>query len=193
MDTPARNALLDLLSRHQPADALEAAHLEGLRHHAQTLERPWSRHQTTAHFTASALVLSADGTRVCLLHHAKLSRWLQPGGHVDSEHESVEEAALREAVEETHLEVALHPSAPRPLDVDIHSIPARKDEPEHLHLDVRFVLVARDDAALRHDPNESHGARWFGWDEALRVADDASLKRLLLKARPFANALAATR
>ena len=41
--------------------------------------------------------------------------------------------------------------------------------------------------ALAHDPNESHGARWLGWDEALALADEPALQRLLLKAKRAAR------
>ena len=72
---------------------------------------------------------------------------------------------------------------PLPLDVDVHRIPARKTDPEHFHLDVRYLVVAEDAAALKHDPNESHGAQWLSWQEALLRADEAPLRRMLEKAR----------
>ena len=71
--------------------------------------------------------------------------------------------------------------------MDAHRIPARKSEPEHRHLDVRFLVVAENPEALAHDPNESHGARWMGWDEALALADEPALRRLLLKAKRAAR------
>jgi 8-oxo-dGTP pyrophosphatase MutT (NUDIX family) len=133
------------------------------------------------------VVVDPGAGRVCLIHHGKLNRWLQPGGHADeADGGSMEATALREAREETGLAVSLHPTAPRPLDVDAHRIPARKAEPEHLHLDVRFLLVAERPEALAHDPGESHGARWVPWDEALALADEPALRRLLSKARRLA-------
>src|SRR4051812_47016733 len=100
MDLSARQTLQHFLRSHQPSDALEQKHLGAMIEHAARLENPWSRHQATAHFTASALVVNADGTQVCLVHHAKLQRWLQPGGHIDSDTESLDAASLREAREE---------------------------------------------------------------------------------------------
>ena len=51
--------------------------------------------------------------------------------------------ALREAREETGIDgLVFHPSAPRPLDVDVHPIPARLDEPAHLHHRHRRVVPA---------------------------------------------------
>ncbi|HVE84094.1 MAG TPA: NUDIX domain-containing protein [Myxococcales bacterium] len=183
-----REALVALLDGHRPEDEQERADLEAMRAAARSLERPFSRAQAGAHFTGSALVVDPEGGRACLVHHGKLHRWLQPGGHADdADRGSMEATALREAREETGLQVSLHPSAPRPLDVDAHRIPARRDEPEHRHLDVRFLVVASNPDALAHDPAESHGARWLPWDEALALADEPALRRLLLKARRFAR------
>ncbi|MBI2895665.1 MAG: NUDIX hydrolase [Deltaproteobacteria bacterium] len=155
-----------------------------MRRLAVELERPFSRAQPQAHFTGSAVVVDPSGKRVCLVHHARLGRWLQPGGHVDAvDGGSMQATALREAREETGCRIEPHPSAVGSIDVDVHAIPARPDEPAHEHLDVRFLAVALDPEALRHDPGESLGARWIAWDEALAVATDRSLLRLLRKAR----------
>lgn len=181
-------SLKDLLARHVPADDKEREDLERMRAFAAQLERPFSRSQATAHFTGSAVVVDPPGQRVVLLHHGKLQRWLQPGGHADeADGGSLEATALREAREETGCRVRLHPSAPRPLDVDIHRIPARKDEPDHLHLDVRFLLIAEDPEALAHDPQESLGAQWLDWAAALERADEPPLRRLLEKARAVSH------
>ncbi|WP_223642561.1 NUDIX hydrolase [Corallococcus sp. EGB] len=181
-------ALVALLARHVPTDDKEREDLSRMRDFATSLESPFSRSQAEAHFTGSAVVVDATGERVALLHHAKLKRWLQPGGHAEAgDGGDMEATALREAREETGCRVHLHPSAPRPLDVDVHVIPARKDEPEHRHLDVRYLVVAEDPEALAHDPAESFGIQWLGWDEALARADEAPLRRMLLKARSLAR------
>ena len=186
MDTSDLKALL---ASHVAADEKEAADLQRMREEAATLAEPFSRHQAGAHFTGSAVVVTPDGARTCLVHHAKLKRWLQPGGHADvADSGEMSRTALREAAEETGCRVVLHPRAPRPLDVDVHAIPARGDEPGHLHLDVRFLFVAEDPEALAHDPAESFGARWLGWDEALAAADEPPLRRMLEKARAVAQA-----
>jgi len=67
--------------------------------------------------------------------------------------------------------------------VDAHSSPAKRSEPAHHHLDLRFLLICANPQALAHDPTESHGARWLGWDEALQVSGDPALRRLFEKAR----------
>ena len=181
----ARAQLTALLDAHVATDEKERADLAQMRTFARTLKEPFSRTEPTAHFTGSAVVVSPDGARVCLVHHGKLNRWLQPGGHADPVDEGdMAKTALREAAEETGMRVRLHPAVPdRPLDVDIHTIPARKSDAEHRHLDVRYLVLAEDPESLQHDPNESHGARWLSWDEAVALADEAPLRRMLEKAR----------
>jgi 8-oxo-dGTP pyrophosphatase MutT (NUDIX family) len=173
--------LNETLNAVAPADEKETADLRVMREFAVSLAEPFSRKQWPTHFTGSAVVVTPDGLRVCLLHHAKLNRWLQPGGHADAvDGGDMAQTALREAREETGLEIEL--VSHTPLDVDVHVIPARKDEPEHRHLDVRYLVIAKNPDALAHDPNEAHGAQWLTWEEALSRADEAPLKRMLSKA-----------
>lgn len=176
--------LRSLLEAHPPGDDAEARHLEQMRAALGSLAAPFSRSQPEAHFTASAVVVTPDGTQVAMLHHRKLDRWLQPGGHVEpADGEDLLAAAMREAKEETGCEVRPHPAAPAVLDVDAHVIPARRDEPMHTHLDVRFLLIASSAEALAHDPLEARAIHWWSWEEALERADDAALVRMLGKAR----------
>lgn len=61
---------------------------------------PFVRERVEGHFTGSAWVVSADGTRTLLTHHRKLQRWLQLGGHADGDRD-LAQVALREAEEES--------------------------------------------------------------------------------------------
>ncbi|MBS0659403.1 MAG: NUDIX hydrolase [Verrucomicrobia bacterium] len=133
------------------------------------------------HFTASALVLSADGERTLLTHHRILDRWLQFGGHCDGEPDTLL-GALREAEEESGLTGLHAPADGRPLDLDIHPIPAnpRRGEPEHEHFDVRYVLIAPPGATPRISA-ESKELRWFTPEEMLATGPDAGLQRLVEK------------
>ncbi len=177
-------ALATLLDAVVPGDEKERADLGLLRDYAARLAEPFSHRQPEAHFTGSALV--TDGARLALVLHRKLSRWLQPGGHAEPEDGGdLSQTALREAREETGLAVWLHPSAPRPLDVDVHAIPTRPEALGHLHLDVRFLVLAGTAAELVPDASEVSAVRWFTLEEALAQADDASLQRLLRKASRY--------
>ena len=126
--------LISLLERVVPADAQESRDWEWMKKCAVELAEPFSRKQETAHFTGSAVVVSPDGEQVCLVNHAKLKRWLQPGGHVAAEDGGdMLLTAMREAREETELDVSPQPHAPHPLDADAHVSPSRIDERMHHH------------------------------------------------------------
>ena len=124
------------------------------------------------HFTASGFVLHPDGDRLLLVHHAKLDRWLQPGGHIDPGDASAIEAARREIAEETGV-TDLRSIDDGLLDVDIHVFPSRGDQPEHLHYDLRFGFVATDDALVPAQ-GEAHDAAWLHQDQ---LGEDRSLTR----------------
>lgn len=137
------------------------------------------------HVTASAWISSEDGSRFLLTHHRKLERWLQLGGHADGASDAVA-VARREACEESGMSEfeLLHAEDGNPLlDIDVHVIPARKNEPEHEHHDMRVLLVARDGQELAIS-EESIDLRWFRWDELEAVGEqDESILRLARKAR----------
>jgi 8-oxo-dGTP pyrophosphatase MutT (NUDIX family) len=115
-----------------------------------------------------------------LLHHGKLGRWLQPGGHADGDPDVVR-VALREAREETSLR-SLRLGGRAIFDVDVHAIPARGAEPGHLHYDVRFLFYA--DRTEEPSPSvESHDARWLTLDDARRLAPEESILRMIRKTR----------
>jgi len=178
--------LLAELRGHVPTDAKEAADLAEILAFVDRHPDPFDRRIVEGHLTGSAVVVSAAGDRVLLLHHRKLRRWLQPGGHAEIGERDGETVALREAREETGIEgLTLHPTAPRPLDVDVHPIPARGDEPAHRHLDLRYLVIAPGDASLRRLAAEARALRWFTWEELATLDLDPGLRRALRAARAF--------
>ncbi len=176
--------LVDQLERHVSADAREALDLATIRAFVASREHPFARTHLEAHVTGSALVVSHDGTRVLLVHHRRLDLWLQPGGHGEAGEVHAELVALREAREETGIAtLQLHPTAPRPIDVDVHRIPERKGVPAHDHLDVRYLVVAPAGARIARDLEETKDARWFTWDEVASMPADHAFRRMVAKAR----------
>ncbi|MEZ5218400.1 MAG: GNAT family N-acetyltransferase [Ilumatobacteraceae bacterium] len=127
------------------------------------LDSPFSEDADPTHVTGSAVVVGPRG--VVLHRHKRLGIWLQPGGHVDPG-ETPAQAALRESHEETGLPVSFYGGLPVLFHVDVHPGPRG-----HTHLDTRYLVMAPD-----VDPSppmgESPDCRWFGWDEAVAVADE---------------------
>lgn len=153
---------------------------------ARSRKRPFDRTDTEGHLVASGLVASRSLDQVVLLHHRQLDMWLQCGGHAEADDLSARQTALREAREETGLAVEPHPAHPGLLDVDVHEIPATDSFPAHLHLDLRYLLVADATSAPEAPEDEAHEVRWFDVTEALELDLDDGLRRLLEKVQGLA-------
>ncbi len=137
--------------------------------HADALHRSCPQ----GHLTGSGLVIDPARRQTLLIHHRKLDLWLQPGGHADGDG-NLAGVAMKEVREETGL-TGLRVISPA-IDVDIHVIPERPNEPEHLHLDLRFVLLCAPHAI--EAPNaETKGARWFDEGDPMVSGPDSSLGR----------------
>ena len=139
----------------------------------------FSRDLLEAHFTASAWIVETSTPSVLLLHHRKLDRWLQPGGHADGNmHLGI--VACKEALEETGLVLG-----PMPLDaifdVDIHRIPEHKGVPAHDHYDVRYLFLLSSKARLKAN-HESKELAWVLLSEvAEKTGQEPSILRLIRK------------
>ncbi len=195
-----RNQLLALLDAYEktwargvlPYDTYHADEeresLERLRDFVMRSPDCLQRSCVEGHITGSALVTDARGQHVLLTLHAKLNKWLQLGGHVDGESD-VANAALREAQEESgRTEVVFFPYEelfgttvrPLPFDLDIHLIPARKQDPAHFHFDVRF-LCRLDHTLPFVVSEESHDLRWLSLSDAQTLTDERSMQRQFFK------------
>lgn len=173
-----RRDLLDELDAYAPVDSREGEMRDRLRAFVAANGDCFERTNLAGHVTGSAWIVDHAWSAVVLLHHRKLDRWLQPGGHADGDGD-VLRVALREATEETGL-VSLVPASRAIFDLDVHEIPARGDEPAHHHYDVRYAFVAsRASEPIVSD--ESHAVRWVDLIDIERFAIDDSVRRLVGK------------
>jgi 8-oxo-dGTP pyrophosphatase MutT (NUDIX family) len=171
-------ALLAALAAYAPLDDREARMVAATIAFVQATPACFSRAQPHGHITGSAWILDAERTHALLVHHRKLDRWLQPGGHAENETDAYA-VALREAREETGLQ-HLRLARPGIYDVDVHRIPARGAEAAHDHYDVRFAFVA-DRAEPLAVSAESHALAWRPIASLDRDGVDESVRRLARK------------
>ena len=115
------------------------------------------------------------------MHHAKLHKWFQPGGHCDGDPDVVR-VARKEATEETGLEVS--PVHSGVFDVDVHQIPANPKEPEHTHFDIRFLFEA-DPLSNPIRNAESKEVRWIAVEDIELFNDSESILRMKRKTSPI--------
>jgi 8-oxo-dGTP pyrophosphatase MutT (NUDIX family) len=149
--------------------------LEFIDAHPDALHRSCSE----GHLTGSAMVVDPSTEAVLLLLHAKVRRWLQPGGHADGEGD-LAAVALREAEEETGI-VGLRVVVPA-VDLDVHVFhDAAGRERDHLHLDVRYLVVAPPGAPAPGNA-ESLDRRWVSLEEMPSLDVDAGTLRLAARA-----------
>ncbi|MEM9176832.1 MAG: NUDIX hydrolase [Myxococcota bacterium] len=187
-----REALFGLLDRYEARHPDERTTLDRIRALLTTREDAF--HRTCfapGHITSSAWIVSRESGAALFTHHRKLERWLQLGGHADGETD-VLASALREAAEESGLS-GFQP-LPRAgpieiLDVDVHQIPARKDEPAHEHHDIRFLLEVSEAQPIVRQERESKEVRWFTPAEIAAQIDEESILRMARKAAAWGGRL----
>ena len=168
---------VELLKSHKPRDIREAIDLSRMiALYDMCGSEAFLRTCMPGHFTSSAWVMSPDRDKVLLMHHYKLDKWLQPGGHCDGD-EDFRKVAIKETQEETGL-VPIYSVSSRIFDLDIHLIPERKNEPRHYHYDVRFLFIADDRAPLLSNW-ESNELKWVSLDEVCKLTQEPSILRLL--------------
>lgn len=143
------------------------------------------------HFTASVWVVTkSKPKKVLLIHHKKLDRWLQLGGHIE-QFENPVETAIRETQEESGVDISF--LAQKIIAADNETklllipdflveqfIPHYQDTPEHYHLDMQYVVEV-EEQELKKSDSESHDIGWFSIGEALKLPIHEDTKKILQK------------
>lgn len=152
IDLDTARSEIDALS----ADSVFAADFARLFDEAGTAAL--QRESCESHVTASCLVFDSATESVLLNHHGKAKLWGQFGGHLEPEDDSLESAAVREALEESGLG-SFQWVSPTPVDLHVHDLSAAFGRCQR-HYDV--VFAAR--AGITDSPvvsDESIDVQWF--------------------------------
>jgi 8-oxo-dGTP pyrophosphatase MutT (NUDIX family) len=173
-----RSQLLTLLEQYIPQDAQESEYEQRIVDFVKAHEDCFERSLAIGHVTASAWLLNKDGSKALLMHHAKLNRWFQLGGHCDGDSD-VCAVAVKEAQEESGI-MGIKPVDGKVFDVDVHLIPANSKEQAHFHYDIRFLLQVTSDEDVVQN-RESKELRWIGKDAQELPTDERSVTRMFNK------------
>jgi len=148
-----RRAILELISEH--GDAL------------------LTRDSEHWHLTASGFIVNEACTHVLMVYHNIYKSWSWTGGHADGEDDLLS-VAMREAQEETGAEV-ISP-LPEAISLDILPVCAHfkrgKYVLPHMHLNLTYLLIAKEDAALAVKPDENSGVKWIAFEDLPREVSE---------------------
>jgi len=180
----ASHRLLEQLDAYVCTDDAEVASVTLAKQMIVRHKDIWMQSCKEGHITGSGLIFDRASERVLLMYHRKLQLWLQMGGHGEGELDP-SYIALREAIEESALlDLTFFPSSEQPMlvDVDVHSIPARRGIPEHYHLDFRYLLLTSSPEKIRLPHAEAHDLRWYAFSEIPALPLKPATFRLVKKA-----------
>ena len=122
------------------------------------------------HFCASVFIINPENKKILLIKHKKNRRWTQPGGHIEYD-ETPEEAALREAYEETGLRVKLlGDHFPREEDY-IRPLGIQKNRHSNgeTHVDIIYAAVPNHSTDEVLNKEESDAIGWFTREELDKI------------------------
>lgn len=141
------------------------------------------RSNLVAHMTTSAFIMNESLDKVLFIHHNIYNSWGWVGGHNDGNPNCLE-VAIKEAKEETGLE-EIHPFDEEILGVDViyvgNHIKYGKYVPDHLHLNVTYLLIADESHDTVVKPDENSGVRWFSVEEVYDYITEDHMKPIYRK------------
>lgn len=173
-----KHTLIKLLHEYHPTAPEELVYKDKMLTFIENHDDCFERSLAIGHITGSAWLLNKDQTQALIMHHAKLNRWVQLGGHCDG-NPNVLNVAIKEAQEESGIK-SIVPINDTIFDIDIHLIPANSKEKEHFHYDVRFLLqVTSNEHVIQN--SESKELRWIGKNRDELPSDEPSVNRLFNK------------
>ena len=148
-----RNKIIKLLKQYQPT-VKEVEFKSKILKFIEENADCFSRNLDIGHITGSSWLINKNGDKALLTHHAKLNTWLQLGGHADGDNDILR-VALKEASEESGIS-SIKDISEEIFDIDVHQIPANKNEKAHIHYDIRFILQVSSDEKIKinHESNE---------------------------------------
>ena len=174
-----RNLLLQALKTYKTEFEEEKKFIQEMIDFIEKNPNCFERSNLKGHVNGSAWVLNPDEDKVLLTHHKVFNRWLQLGGHSDGD-PNTWNVALREATEESGIS-DIQFVMQEIFDIDIHTIGEnpKKNEPEHKHYDVRFLLKAPNENFVVSD--ESNALQWVSANELLKMAEKKEISPAMLR------------
>jgi len=142
------------------------------------------RENLAAHLTSSAIVINQDKNKVLFAYHNIYDSWSWVGGHNDGD-EDLLKVAIKETKEETGIKEV------KPFLDDIYMIDViyvenhiknGKQVPDHLHLNVTYLLIADDHQPLTVKEDENQAVAWIKLEDVFNKISEPRMVPIYKKA-----------
>ena len=142
----------------------------------------FDRKNFVGHITGSAIIFDYKNSKVLLIKHIILQRWLQPGGHIEKTDASILDGVYREIFEETNIAkddlMLISPIFGKkfPIDIDSHPIPENpaKHEKQHFHHDLRYFFIYKGENITEESEN-------LKWSDVSSLSSQVTFLKLVKK------------
>ena len=170
--------MIQKIREYKPFNEQEERDREVLLRLLSGVEDVYSRENLTAHMTASAWVVNEARDKVLMAYHNIYHSWSWLGGHADGERDLLA-VALREVGEESGV-IHVRPLSEEIFSLEILTVDGHEKRgkyvPSHLHLNLTYLLEAREGDALSMKADENSGVAWFGLEEAVKASTEPWFK-----------------
>ncbi len=136
-----------------------------------------TRDNRVAHLTASSVIVNEALTKMLMIYHKIYDTWTWTGGHMDGDKDFLQ-VALKEAKEETGLR-AIRPISNAIASVDVLTVEGHVKRGDyvsaHLHLNVAYVFVAKEEEKFVLNEEETAGIEWVPLEEVEARANEPTI------------------
>lgn len=146
-------------------------------------EKAFDRANNIAHFTASAIIVNTNKTKVLFAYHLIYKSFAWLGGHSDG-NPNLYQIALKEAKEESGLN-NLKPLNDKMISLEILPVMTHlkkgKIVPNHLHLNVTYVFVASEEDTLKIKEDENSALAWLEINDLDKYVSEKDMIKIYQK------------
>jgi ADP-ribose pyrophosphatase YjhB (NUDIX family) len=176
--------LLNIIKNYVPYNEQEVKDQQTILRFIEQNSDVLYRTNEIAHITSSAIVVNESMTKVLFAFHNIYQSWSWVGGHNDGE-ENCLHVALSETKEETGIK-NVRPWSDEIFMIDtvyVHNhIKKTNYVPDHLHLNITYLLIADETDELSIKQDENSGVKWFDIPDVLNHVNEERMWSIYQKA-----------
>ena len=166
--------IIESIENYRPYNEQEQKDKEVILNCLKTQEDIFFRENRLAHMTASAWVVNPQKTKVLMVYHNIYNSWSWLGGHADGERDLLK-VAMKEVREESGVK-RLRPVSDSIYSLEVLTVDGHVKKGEyvssHLHLNVTYLLEAKEEEELQVKDDENSNVAWFEKEKAIEASTE---------------------